>query len=86
MTRRKGKTEKFMLSLDDVTFAYRATVMELYKRGYSFNTSKRMVKESGLLDAVRKAGWLWFHDLTERDCADIVEKKLNRQNKIAVNF
>ena len=38
------KTAKYMLSLNDVTFAYRATVMELCKRGYSFRLqgSKRI--------------------------------------------
>ncbi|SEH21978.1 hypothetical protein [Selenomonas sp. KH1T6] len=82
----RSKTAKYMLSLNDVTFAYRATVMELCKRGYSFNTAKKMVKTSNLLEGVKAAEGMWFHDMTQRDCADYVERYLNRQKRIAVNF
>ena len=82
----KGKTAKYLLSLNDVTFAYRATVMELCKRGYSFNTAKKMVKTSNLLEGVRLSEGMWFHDMNQRDCADYVERYLNRQKRIAVNF
>ncbi|BAL83420.1 hypothetical protein SELR_17120 [Selenomonas ruminantium subsp. lactilytica TAM6421] len=82
----KLKTAKYMLSLNDVTFAYRATVMELCKRGFSFNTAKKMVKGTDLLEGVKESEGMWFHDMTERDCADYVERYLNKQKRIAVNF
>ncbi|MBP3690890.1 MAG: hypothetical protein J6I74_06145 [Schwartzia sp.] len=87
MKRNIGRlTSRYVLDLEPVTYAYRTTTMQLMIRGFGFTDAKRMVRISGLLDAVEEVGVLWYHDMDIEDCADFVEKAMNDMKRITVDW
>lgn len=68
--------------LSDVQFIYRYTVLELVRRGFRPALAKRMVKESPLLEKAKQASWVYFHDMDERDWADMIERYHNKLGHI----
>ena len=69
-----------------VAFAYRTTTMQLMIRGFGFTDAKRMVRISGLLDAVEEFDVDWYHDMDIKDCADWVEKAIHDMKRITVDW
>ena len=79
-------TCNYVFDLDPVTYAYRTTTMQLMIRGFGFTDAKRMVRISGLLDAVEEFGDLWYHNMDIEDCADFVEKTMHETKRITVDW
>ena len=78
--------ENILFDQDIVAYAYRTTTMQLMIRGFGFTDAKRMVRVSGLLDAVEELGVLWYRDDDIKECADFVEKSIHGMKRITVDW
>ncbi len=75
--------ENTLFHRDIVTYAYRTTTMQLMIGG---TDAKRMVRISGLLDAVKRFGVLCYRDDDIKDCADFVERAIHDMKRIKVDW
>jgi len=72
------KTSRYLaLRADDATCIYRATVIELIRRGYRFSDAKTMVRASDIVGDAKRC-WRIPRDMDDSDWADYVLEKLGK--------
>lgn len=76
------KTSRYLaLYASDATCIYRATVIELIRRGYRFSDAKAMVRASDIVGDAKRC-WRIPRDMDDSGWADYVLDKLGKvQNK-----
>lgn len=74
------KTDVYLaLHADTSTSIYRATVIELVRRGYKFSDAKAMVRASDIVGDAKRC-WRIPRDMDDSDWADYVLDKLGKRN------